>query len=202
MKTTTRLLLFTGLIIPTIFWVSTIIAANLQDNYDHVQHTISQLGATGTPSESFMNGITWLCVILSVSFLIGLWRICSQLHLYKTPLLGVLGFTIMFGWAAIFHAGHALHAKSGPVVLVLTTGPLLSSIVWKRSELKTLRIWSWISFCSMLFILCKIMLPEKIVHNYTGLIQRVVHVGWSIWFISMAVTFRKLGNKKTNNSLS
>ncbi len=59
-----RFLILTGMIIPVIFWSSTFIAANLQDNYNHVKDTISQLGAIGTPSESFMlNKTEYRCSI-------------------------------------------------------------------------------------------------------------------------------------------
>ncbi len=185
----------TGILTPLIFWIATVLAAKSQVNYDHYKHTISQLGAMGTPSENLMNGATWLCVLLGIGFLIGLYQVCRQLHLNTSPLWGVLGFCIMFGWAATFHAGHMLHSKAGPIVLLLAIGPLLSTIKWKDDKYKTLRIWSRISCYCMLLILCRILLPEKLIHNYTGLIQRMIHLGWTIWFITMAITFLKLGNK-------
>lgn len=201
MKATTRLLLFTGLLIPTIFWISTFIAAKLHGNYNHFRDTISQLGAIGTQSENFMNVSTWICVILSIGFLIGLLNVCQHLNLKKIPLLGVLGFSLMFGWAATFHSGNPMHSKSGPVLLFLLIGPLLLTFLWRRKELKTLRVLSFLSFFIMLFILLRVILPETIRDNYTGLIQRFVHAGWTIWFISLSFTFLTLINKNSDNSV-
>jgi len=198
---TTRVLLFTGILIPTVFWISTIISANLHGNYNHLRDTISQLGAIGTQSENFMTLSTWGCVVLSVIFLMGLLNVCQQLNLNKVPLIGVLGYSIMLGWAATFHSGNPMHSKSGPVFLLLLSGPLVSTFLWKRKELKTLRILSFLSFVIMLFILLRVILPETIRDSYTGLIQRLVHFGWSIWFISLAFTFLKVMNKSSNSTV-
>ena len=198
---TTRLLLLTGFLIPTIFWISTIIAGKLHGNYNHFRDTISQLGATGTQSETFMTLSTWVCVVLSIGFLKGFLNVCRELNLNKAPLIGVLGFTIMFGWAATFHSGNPMHSKSGPVFLLLLTGPLLSTFLWRGKELKTLRTLSFLSFFIMLFILLRVILSETIRNNYTGLIQRFVHFGWTIWFISISFTFLTLMHKSSDNTV-
>jgi len=138
--TTTRLLLFTGILIPAVFWISTIIAARIYGNYSHCRDTISNLGAIGAPSETIMNFSAWTCVVLSIGFLIGLVNSCRQLKINKAPLIGVLGFSIMFAWAASFHSGNSMHDKSGPVLLLLLDGPLLSLFLWRGKELKTWKI--------------------------------------------------------------
>src|SRR5215213_7077888 len=132
MKTSTiRLLLFSGLLIPFIFWASTIIAGFMHGNYNHFRDTVSGLGAIGTQSEELMTVFTWVCTIISVVFLVDLIIVCRQLNLNKIPLVGILGFSIMFGWAAIFHSGNPLHSKAGPTLLLLLIGPLLSAILWR-----------------------------------------------------------------------
>lgn len=195
-----RFLILTGIIIPVIFWSSTFIAANLQDNYNHVKDTISQLGAIGTPSESFMAISTWTCVIFGIGFLIGLYTTCRRHHLNRFPLIGIVGFIIMFAWAAAYPSGNTLHSKSGPILLLLLLGPLLSAILWKGKEFKQLRILSLLSFVIMLLILLRAVPSETIRSNYTGLIQRLVHFGWSLWFISLSMTFLTLTNKRQKKS--
>lgn len=191
---TTRLLLFTGLLIPIIFWISTIIAGILHGNYNHIRDTISELGAIGTKSEDFMTISTWICSLLSIPFFIGLLNVCQHFRLNKLPLLGILGFLIMFGWAATYHSGNPMHSKSGPIFLVLLIGPLFSAFLWKTKELKKLRKLSLLIFFIMLLILLRAIPSEELRSNYTGLIQRFVHFGWSVWFVSLSLTFLKLIN--------
>jgi len=195
---TTRLLILTGIFIPIIFWGSTIIGASLHGNYNHFKDTISQLGATGTRSETFMTVATWVCVILSVVFLTGLLKASHHLQINKLPLIGVLGFTLIFGWAATFHSGHSMHSRSGPLLLLLLAGPLLTLILWKGKEFKTPRLLSILSLFFMLLILLRVVLSQTIRDNYTGLIQRSVHFGWTIWFISLVITFLPLTNKRSD----
>lgn len=193
--TATHILLFTGILIPVIFWISTLIASSLYGDYDHFKGTISQLGAIGSPAEDFMTVSTWLNTFLSVGFLFGLMMSCRKFNLSLFPLIGVLGFTVMFGWAATFHSGNPMHSKSGPILLLLLLGPLLSMILWKGTDLRTLRLLSFISLIIMILILLRAIPSEMIRANYTGLIQRFVHFGWSVWFISLSVTFLTLSNK-------
>lgn len=190
----TRIFLFTGLLIPIIFWVSVIIAGSQNENYSHVRDTISALGAIGAKSEKLMEISTWICTLLSIPFFIGLYTICRNFKLNKIPLLGIIGFTIMMGWAAYYHSGNPMHSKSGPILLLLLLGPLLAAILWKNRRLKKLRMLSLVSFIIMLFILIRVIPSETIQMNYTGLIQRFVHFGWSVWFIALSLGFRKLVN--------
>lgn len=129
------------------------------------------------------------------SFFIGLLDVCRQYKLNKIPLLGIFGFAIMMGWAAYYHSGNPMHSKSGPILLLLLLGPLMTAILWKNKELRKLRILSLASFIIMLFILIRAILSETIQMNYTGLIQRFVHFGWSIWFITLSLSFQRLNKK-------
>ncbi len=190
-----RFFLFTGILIPIIFWLSVCIAGTLNENYSHVRDTISALGAIGAKSEKLMEISTWFCSFLSIPFFIGLLDVCRQYKLNKIPLLGIFGFAIMMGWAAYYHSGNPMHSKSGPILLLLLLGPLMTAILWKNKELRKLRILSLASFIIMLFILIRAIPSETIQMNYTGLIQRFVHFGWSIWFITLSLSFQRLNKK-------
>lgn len=186
---TTRILLFSGLLVPVVFWISTLIAAMLHGNYSHIKDTISELGAIGTRSEIFMATFTWICTALSIAFLMGMVAVCRQFNLNKLPLIGIVGFSIMFAWAAVFPSGNPMHPKAGPVLLLLLAGPLLAAVFWKGKQFKKLRMFSILSFIIMLLILIRAIPSATIQNNYTGLIQRFVHFGWSVWFVSLSLTF-------------
>jgi hypothetical protein len=197
---TLRILLFAGLFIPAIFWSSTIIAAILHGSYNHIRNTVSELGATGSRSEEFMTITTWICTVLGFLFMVGLFRICRLFRLNKLPLIGILGFSIMFAWAASFPSGNPMHSKGGPALLPLLLGPLLSAILWRRKDLKKLRVLSFLSFGFMLLILVRVIPSATIQDHYTGLIQRFVHLGWTLWFVSLSLTFLTVTNNRFANS--
>lgn len=198
-RSLTRLLLFTGLLIPIIFWTSTIIGGMLHENYNHVQHTISELGAIGTQSEKWMKISTWACVVLSLFFLFGLLDVCSRFALNKIPLIGILGFAIMFGWAAIFPSGTQLHSTGGSALILVLPAPLLAFVLWKGRQLHNLRRLSLLSFFLMLLILLRAITPNHFQQQYTGLIQRFVHLGWSVWFVSLSLIFLKKINSRNQS---
>lgn len=199
-QTRHRLLLFAGIITSVIFWTSTFIAGLIHGSYDHFRNTVSQLGALGAESEMFMAVATWLCVGLSLCFLVGLSLSCSRLEINKLPLVGILGFAMMFGWAAAFPAGNPLHAKGGATLILLLAAPLLAAILWGGKRFRQIRIMSLISFALMLFILLRVLPSQTLQSNYSGLIQRFVHLGWSVWFVSLSVTFLNLTANATEKS--
>lgn len=188
----TKTLLYTGIIIPVVFWLATIICGFVHGNYNHISGTISELGAIGTKSETLMETFTLLCTVLSVFFMAGLFIACSQLNLNILPVFGVIGFPIMFGWAAIFHSGNPMHSASGPVFLLIYIGALLAAILWRGQEFKQVRQLSFLSLAIMLLIFIRFIPSAVMENNYTGLIQRFAHAGWSVWFISLSVSFNKM----------
>jgi hypothetical protein len=170
-------------------------------NYNHISNTISELGAIGTKSETLMETFTLLDTVLSVFFMAGLFIACSQLRLNILPVFGVIGFPIMFGWAAIFHSGNPLHSASGPVFLLLYIGALLSVFLWRGVEFKQIRKLSLLSLGIMLLIFLRFIPSATIQNNYAGLIQRFAHLGWSVWFISLGGCFIKLLENKAEHKL-
>lgn len=195
---TIRILLISGLIVPLLFWGAILISANMQVNYNHFRDTVSALGAIGSPSEELMAILTWGCTAFSITFLVGLSVVCQQLKLHKAPLTGIVGAIVMFAWAATFHSGNPMHPKAGPALLLLLLGPFLSVILWKEVKLKPLRKFGILSIIMMLLVLLRAIPSETLQHHFTGLIQRFVHFGWSVWFVSLSLTFLKLKNDAIN----
>ncbi len=185
----TKRLLNIGILIPMLFWASTIISGFIHGNYNHLSNTVIQLGAIGARSELIMNLFTWLISLLSLFFMAGLWKACRQLNLNVLPIIGVLGFTIMFGWAATFHSGNKLHSAMGPVVLLLDAGTLLVIILWKGEQFRQVRLLSFWSLVIMLLIFLRFIPGFN--NRFPGLIQRFAHLGWSVWFIVLCTCLKK-----------
>ncbi|MDR6945253.1 DUF998 domain-containing protein [Mucilaginibacter pocheonensis] len=187
----TKTLLYTGTIIPVIFWLSTIICGFVHGGYNHLSRTISELGAMGTRSEPLMATLTMFGALLSIFFIIGVYRACKQLNISVVPVFTLPAFTVMMGWAAMFHSGNKWHATAGPVFLLLYVGAFLVVVLWRgRKELMLIRLLSLVSLALMLLIFLRFM--PGIENNYPGLIQRFVHLGWSVWFTALSIGLIRL----------
>ena len=190
----TKHLLFTGSLTAIVFWLSTIIAGFIHGNYNHFSNTVSELGALGTKSQTFMMVTITGCGLLSLMFMVGLYRACKVLGANTLPVYTVISMPIMFFWVSAFPAGTKLHATLGSVILLLYLGMLISVFVWRGSQYLQIRVLSVVSFL-MLAALFLRMVPS-IDNNYPGLIQRVAHLGWSVWLVSLNVSFVQLLNLK------
>ena len=187
----TKTLLSTGILIPVVFWLSTIICGFIHGGYNHLTGTISELGAIGTRSEPLMATLTMFGAVLSIFFIIGLYGACTQLGLSTIPVYTLPAFTIMMGWAAMFHSGNRFHATAGPVFLLLYLGTLLVIILWRgKQELVSVRLLSLVSLVIMLLIFLRFV--PSVQNNYPGLIQRFAHLGWSVWFVFLSTSLIKL----------
>lgn len=192
----TKKLLYLGLMMPFIFWVSMAIAGELHGNYNPFLQTVSELGAIGTNSEYFMAVATLCCAVMSFFFMIGLWRVCIEMQVNVVPILAMPGCTIMLAWTAVFHLGHPLHGIVAFVPVLLFAGALLSIVLWRSQPLQNLRKLSLLSFLTMaLFFLRFVPWFQQ---HFPGLAQRFFHLGWSMWFVGMAFGFIKLLNIKYN----
>ncbi|MEE1947049.1 DUF998 domain-containing protein [Pedobacter sp. KR3-3] len=192
----TKKLLYLGLIMPFVFWVSMAIAGELHGNYNPFVHTVSELGAIGTNSEGFMAIAMLCCAVMSLFFVIGLWRVCNEMEVSIAPVLATPACAIMFAWTSVFHLGHPLHGVIGMVPLLLFIGSLLSVLLWRSQQLQNLRKLSLLSFLVMALVFLRFV--PSFQQHFPGLVQRFFHLGWSIWFVCMAFSFIKLLNTKYN----
>lgn len=194
------MLLYTGIIIPIVFWASTILCGFIHGNYNHLSNTVSELGATGTRSEPLMATLTMFSAILSMFFIMGVYGACKQLGLSLIPVFTLPAFTFMMGWVAMFHAGNPLHSASGPVFLLLYLGALLVTILWRgRHELISIRLTSLLSLALMLLIFLRFV--PAIENACPGLIQRFAHLGWSVWFTGLSIGLIRLVSLQENQQL-
>lgn len=192
----TKKLLYLGLIMPFVFWVSMAIAGELHGHYNPFVHTVSELGAIGTNSEDFTAAAMYGCAAMAVFYAIGLWRACTEMKVSVVPILAAPAAAVMFAWTAVFHLGNPLHGVIGFVPLLLFVGALFSVLLWKGQQQQTLRRLSLASLLVMALIFLRFV--PALQHQFPGLIQRFFHLGWSIWFVAMSFSFIKQLNVKYN----
>jgi hypothetical membrane protein len=193
-RTATKQLLYLGIIVPVLFWGSTIIAGLLHGQYSHSTMVVSDLGALETGSEVFMAITTMLCGILTIFFITGLYRVCKEIGISVIPVLTIWTMAISFVWAAVFPKNHDMHGTLGPLPLIMCIGELLTFVLWRGKQFQRIRMLSLLSFG--IFLLCLLRFIPVLQDNYQGLVQRFIHLGWSAWFISLAVCFRDLSKAK------
>jgi len=137
---TTRHLLNFGTATSLTFWLSTIIAGFLHQNYNHISDTVSELGALGTRSHDFMTAATWLVAAFGFIFFIGLVLTCGQLQINVIPALTTTSIPFSFAWVAIFPAGTIQHPQGGIAMFSLYIGMILTTLLWKDKKFRAIRI--------------------------------------------------------------
>lgn len=188
----TSKLLWLGMIVPSLFWLVTLIAGFLHKHYDHLKMTISELGSIGTGSEMFFSVSLSLISILCIYFSIVFFKVSKEIHMSVIPALLSFSMPISIAWAAIFPLGHELHSALGPLPLVMMMGMLMAWLFWKGDGFKSIKWASGISFVITLLFLMRF--SPFVLKHYEGLLQRFFYLGWSIWFISLSFYLRKLIN--------
>ena len=175
-----------GIIIPVLFWLTTIISGIIHGNYIHYKNVISELGAIGTKSEIFTSSSFVIISILSLLFSTGFYISSKKLKLSVIPAILTFSMPIAFLWAGIFPLRNEFHNLTGPLPLFLIFGALLTFILWRKHQIfKKLRILSLASFFIMLLLLLRFIEPFGL--EFEGLVQRFFYLGWSIWFISISI---------------
>jgi len=188
-KLTLSFLLSLGIWIPVLFWTGAIIGGLIHGSYNHFSQVVSEIGAVGTRSEVFMSALTILLSVLSLYFIAGLIIACKRSKINILPVLTIFSFTIMFFFTGMFPMGNPLHVVTGPVFLFLNLGTLLAVILWRDPGLRPVQGLSLLSFVLLSLIALKFV--PYLQAQYPGLIQRFAHLGWSVWFIALAIGFRR-----------
>jgi hypothetical protein len=151
---------------------------------------VSELGELGTKTQFlFTIGLT-LCGLLTIPFVIGLYKSCRIIGLNPIPILIILFNATLIG-PAIFPFPLHLHGILGMPSILVVLSPLMSLILWnKKIPLISFRIMAILSF--LVISLGFLIFDENILREYFGLKQRFFHIGWSVWFIYLSYSFTKL----------
>ena len=190
----TKWLLYSGFFIPILFWVTIIVCGFMIGNYDHTRRLVSELGAIGTRSQHFFTTGLVLCSILSVFFIIGLYKTCKQAGLNVIPILIILTFSFSICGAALFPLPQKLHGILGMPAVILFLSPLLALFLWKSEQLSNIKLVSFLAFLVMSLGFLSYL--PNVLGEYPGLKQRFFHLGWTAWFIYLSDGFLKLNKQK------
>lgn len=195
----TKYLLYMGSSIPVVFFVTTFVCGFIMGNYNHFSGMVSELGAIGTPSQFLFSSGLFLCSVLSLFFIVGLYRTCKITEINFIPVLIILFFSISIAGAGIFPLPLRLHLIMGMPSILLVFSPLMSLILWReKKQLSNIKLMSILSLFIMSLGFLAFM-PD-LLSNYQGLKQRFFHVGWSIWFFYLSFSFIRIHeNAKAKN---
>lgn len=192
----TKHLLYLGSIVPIIFWVTTIICGFILGDYNHITNLVSELGALGTSTQYLFTIGLVLSSILSVLFVIGLYKTSKEIGFSIIPILLILTFSFSIAGAAIFPMPLTLHEILGMPSILLIFSPLLALTLWtgkrKPSNIKQMSVLSLL-IMSLGFL---VFIPDFL-SNYSGLKQRFFHLGWSVWFFYLSNSFVNLLEKSS-----
>jgi hypothetical membrane protein len=187
----TKFMLSLGSLIPVVFFATTIICGFIMGDYNHLIRMVSELGAIGTPSQYVFSAGLVVCSALSVVFVVGIFRVCKESGLSVIPAIIILSYTISIAGAGIFPLPLRLHLIMGFPSTILFLSPLMSLFLWSREKnLPYIKIMSIVGFLIMSLGFLAFM-PEFL-SNYSGLKQRLFHIGWSVWFIYLSYSFINL----------
>jgi len=181
--------------IPIVFWLTTIISGFILGNYNHLSRLVSELGEIGTRTQNLFSIGLVLCSILSILFIIGLYKTCKEIGLNTIPVFLILSYTISIAGAGIFPLPLRLHLIMGMPSILLILSPLTSLLFWKKeSQIKYIKQMSII--CLLIMSLGFLAFFPDVLSNYAGLKQRFFHIGWSIWFVYLSYSFTELLKEK------
>jgi hypothetical membrane protein len=187
----TRYLLHFGIFTPLSFWAITLVAGHLHGSYNHLRDTVSALGQLGSHSEQFMGLATFGLALGSALFSVGFYRASRRLRLSVAPAVLSFAMVVSFVWASVFPAGHPQHAQLGwlPILSLLST--LVAAVSWlPLAQGNWIRGLSALSFGVMMLFFVRFF--PTIEQQYMGLAQRFLWLGWSIWWVSIAIQFNKM----------
>jgi len=185
-----KLLIYSGFLIPFVFWLTTIVCGFIIGDNNHLTKQVSELGAIGTKSQYFFTFGLVLCSILSLFFIIGLYNTAKQIGLNTTPIFLLLTFSFSICGAALFPFPLKLHGILGMPSVMLFLSPLLTLFLWKTKKIPSIKYISIITLVIMLLGF-SVYLPNFLGESL-GLKQRFFHVGWSIWFVYLGSVFTGL----------
>ena len=177
-------LAFLGYGIVALFWIGSFLAGHLHGNYSIVQEGITNLDAFYSGSGTFMSAIQLSTGFLVIPYLFIIFSYFRKLEINILPLLPLGILPLFLIGSSLFPFPNPLYQYFTNSIVLVSLGPLLGILLWRKKALLTLR---WFSLACLLFMLISILLvinrpsfPE-FVFGYWGLIQRSLYLGWTVW---------------------
>lgn len=182
-------LIYLGFVVPLLFWSTTILCGLLTEQYNPFVNLVSELGASGTKTQTLFTTGLVLTSVSSILFVIGLFRTARKTGLNTLPILLILTFSFSILGAAVFPLPSPWHGILGSPSMLLPLSPLLALIFWNRETIPNVKIASGII---LLVMLSGFLTMIPVLDSYFGLKQRFFHGAWTIWFIYLSLKFLPL----------
>lgn len=182
-----RLLLATGYLVPLIFWTTTLVCGFMWPEYSHASQMVSELGELGSKTQQLFTAGLVASALFSAFFNWGLFKACRQMQLNPLPVLFLWFFTFSIGGAGLFPYPLRWHAWAGSPSFLLILSPLLALVLWKAGTVKKHLYFALLSL--FLFALGFSIYFPGLWADFFGLKQRFFHLGWTLWFLYLAVAF-------------
>jgi hypothetical protein len=196
-RASTLRLLRCGALAPFVFWATTVVCGFVLGDYNHFSRLVSELGAMGTPSRFLFTAGLVSCSILSLLFVFGLRRACLALGLSRAPAWWILSYSFSIAGAGLFPLPLRLHGILGMPSVLLVLSPLSALLLWPgtRARLKVAAALA-LAIMSLGFL----AFFPTVLGALMGLKQRLFHLGWGIWFITLSVGFATVLKKGRSGS--
>ena len=189
----TEKLLALGYVIPFVFWTGILIAGFLYGGYNHMKQHLISLTSFYCNSGTFMAIIQLIIVLLTIPFVLGLYKSCKELKINFLPVLFLLFITPSMLGLALSPELNSMRALIANSIILVIIGPLSAMVLWRKKQFVGIRILSAICFVFILVptitLAMRSSFPE-LTNNYFGFIQRFLYVGWALWFVSLGYFFR------------
>lgn len=194
-------LLTLGVIVPVLYWAGQLIGGLLYGDYSFQQQGPLLLNSFYSNSGNFMAFLDLSIASLSTVFLIGSFTTSKFLKHSVLPTFPILFLIISLAGQALFPSPHPMAVDFDQVYLLSFLGPLLSLIFWRKTLDTTIRALCILSLVFMLIpasLFISRVYPEFIFHH-SGLLQRIIHVGWGIWFVALGIFLTNLPGSFSQN---
>ena len=180
-----------GVAIPIVFWGTLFICGRILGGYSHISRMVSELGELGTRSQYVFTAGLLACAVLSLVFTAALLRKCKQFGLSTFPVWVILTYTFSIAGAGIFPYPTHLHMTLGSPSAFLFLSPMLAIFLWHSNVAPSgSRLCAAISL--MIMLLGFLAFFPGLLPGMIGLKQRFFHLGWSIWFVCLSLSFLAL----------
>lgn len=187
-----------------LFWITSLVGGWVHGHHDMVSNAITELSEFYSKSGDVTSFLHLIITVVFVPYLISLYQSCKVLKLSFIPIVPLLAFPISLCGSILFPIPHNLHMIFANAILLIIFGPLLVLGFWRKKELSRLRQYAYLSLILMLssvvLVLSRSTLPE-FVHQYWGLIQRLLYLGGTLWILWLSMEFRLRSNRESSRGL-
>lgn len=180
-----------------LFWGGILALGSMVPQYSHVSHTISAIGAIGSPMRVPFAVLNLGVDVLLLMFAAGVLLVTRHRQASYLSAIFIGLFALADIGTAVFPSPDALHNVFGLSLTIGYMAPLAAAISWRNdASLKSLvrpSLIAWLLLMiSMALNLSPIVLPDLYDLRYYGLAQRALFLVWFAWISWLSRRLRAL----------